>query len=101
MVLAKGAQDPLEVHELIGFSYAQHPKEAPLVADAGVVARLPAWGEAIRRFRAGQFDRAREALREAGDPETDPLVAAYAARLARFPDGPPTGWSPVTKLDSK
>ena len=101
VVLAKGAQDPLEVHELIGFSYAQHPKEAPLVADAGVVARLPAWGEAIRRFRAGQFDRAREALREAGDPETDPLVAAYAARLARFPDGPPTGWSPVTKLDSK
>lgn len=101
LVLAKGAQDPLEVHELVGLTFAQDPKEAPLVAPPAVVARLPAWGEAIRRFRAGQFDRAREALHEAGDPREDPLVAAYAERLARFPDGPPPGWSPVTRLDSK
>ena len=101
VVLAKGAQDPLEVHELIGLAVATDPKEAPLLADPALVARLPAWGEAIRRFRAGQFDSAAEALREAGDPAEDPLVAAYAARLARFPDGPPRGWSPVTRLDSK
>lgn len=101
LVLAKGAQDPLEVHELVGLTFAQDPKEAALVAPPAVVARLPAWGEAIRRYRAGQFDHAREALREAGDPREDPLVAAYAERLARFPDGPPPGWSPVTRLDSK
>ncbi len=101
LVLAKGAQDPLEVHELVGLSVASGPKEAALVADPALVARLPAWGEAIRRFRAGQFDRATEALREAGDPEHDPLIAAYAARIARYPDGPPRDWSPVTKLDSK
>lgn len=101
VVLAKGAQDPLEVHELVGLAVAPDAKDAPLLADPGLVARLPAWREAIRLYRAGQFDRAGEALREAGDPAKDPLIAAYAARLARFPDGPPEGWSPVTRLDSK
>jgi adenylate cyclase len=101
LVLAKGTQDPVEVHELVGLSVATDDKDAPMVADRALVARLPAWGEAIRRFRAGQFAQAREALLEAGDPAQDPLVAAYAARLARFPDGPPPDWSPVTRLDSK
>ncbi len=98
LVLAKGTQDPVEVHELVGLSAATDAADAALVADRSLVARLPAWGEAIRRFRAGQFGAAREALREAGD---DRLVAAYAARLDEYPHGPPSGWSPVTKLDSK
>ncbi len=101
LVLAKGSQDPLEVHELVGLSVASDPKEAPLLADRALVARLPAWGEAIRAFRAGQFARATEALRDAGDPAKDPLVAAYAERIARHPHGPPADWSPVTRLDSK
>lgn len=101
LVLAKGTQDPVEVHELVGLSVAADAKDAPLVADRTLVARLPAWGEAIRRFRAGQFAAARAALQDAGDPARDPLVAAYAARLAQHPDGPPAGWSPVTRLDSK
>lgn len=102
LVLAKGTQDPVEVHELVGLSTATDPRDVPLLADRALVMRLPAWGEAIRAFRAGQFSRATEALREAGDPAQDPLVAAYAARIARFPDGaPPAGWSPVTRLDSK
>ncbi|MBR0678916.1 adenylate/guanylate cyclase domain-containing protein [Roseomonas eburnea] len=101
LVLAKGTQDPVEVHELVGLSVAADPKDAPLLADPALVARLPAWGEAIRRWRAGQFDAAAAALREAGDPAKDPLVAAYAARLARYPGGRPDDWSPVTRLDSK
>jgi adenylate cyclase len=101
LVLAKGTQDPVEVHELVGLSVATDATDAPLVADRALVARLPAWGEAIRRFRAGQFAAARDALRDAGDPATDPLVAAYDERLARFPDEPPADWSPVTRLDSK
>lgn len=101
LVLAKGAQDPLEVHELVGLSVASDPREAPLLADRALVARLPAWGEAIRAFRAGQFTRAADALREAGDPAKDPLLAAYLARVERHPHGPPADWSPVTRLDSK
>ena len=101
LVLAKGTQDPVEVHELVGLSVATEAKDASLVADRALVARLPAWGEAIRAFRAGQFARAREALHEAGDPRQDSLVAAYLARIDRFPDGPPADWSPVTRLDSK
>lgn len=101
LVLAKGAQDPLEVHELVGLSVATDEKDAKLLADRALVARLPAWREAIRVFRAGQFARAAEAFREAGDPATDPLLAAYLARIARHPHGPPADWSPVTRLDSK
>jgi adenylate cyclase len=101
LVLAKGTQDPVEVHELVGLSVATDPKDLPLLADRALVARLPAWDEAIRAFRAGQFDRASTALGEAGDPARDPLVAAYLARIARFPDGPPADWSPVTRLESK
>jgi adenylate cyclase len=101
LVLAKGTQDPVEVHELVGLSAAADAKDAPLVADRALVARLPAWGEAIRRFRAGQFAAARAALHEAGDPGADPLVAAYAARLARLGEQAPRDWSPVTRLDSK
>jgi len=101
LVQAKGAQDPIEVHELVGLSVVGSAEENGMLADPRLVARLPAWGEAILRFRAGQFQAAAAALREAGDPAEDPLVAAYAARIARYPDGPPAGWSPVTRLDSK
>ena len=101
LVLAKGTQDPVEVHELVGLSVAADARDAPLVADRALVARLPAWEEAILRFRAGQFGPALAALREAGDPAQDPLVAAYLDRLSRHPGGPPAGWSPVTRLDSK
>ncbi|MBP0462837.1 adenylate/guanylate cyclase domain-containing protein [Roseomonas sp. PWR1] len=101
LVLAKGTQDPLEVHELVGLSVAAEERDRPLLADPALVARLPAWGDAIRAFRAGQFARASEAFREAGDPARDPLLAAYAERLARHPGGPPPGWSPVTRLESK
>ncbi|WP_232474582.1 adenylate/guanylate cyclase domain-containing protein, partial [Neoroseomonas rubea] len=101
LVLAKGTQDPLEVHELVGLAVAAEDRDRPLLADPRLVARLPAWGDAIRAFRAGQFARASEAFREAGDPVRDPLLAAYAERLARHPGGPPAGWSPVTRLESK
>lgn len=98
LVLAKGAQDPLEVHELVGLSGAADERERPLLADPALVARLPAWADAIRAYRAGQFDRAAASLREAGD---DPLTDAYAERLAQHPHGPPRDWSPVTRLESK
>ena len=51
-------------------------------------------GEVVLQWRGGRFAAAMQALKEAGDPARDPLVAAYAARLAQYPDGPPTGWSP-------
>jgi len=101
LVLPKGAQDPIEVHELLGLAHAQDATELPLLADSAVLGRLTAWEDVVLQWRGGQFARAMDALREAGDPARDPLVAAYAGRLARYPDGPPAGWSPVTRLDSK
>ena len=85
-----------------GCRWRRDAKDAPLLADRALVgapARLGRGDPPLPR-RAVRA-RAREALREAGDPAQDPLVAAYAARLARIPDGPPAGWSPVTRLDSK
>ena len=101
LVQPKGAQDPIEVHELLGLSHAQDEAELPLLADRTLVAHLEAWQEVVLQWRGGRFAAAMQALKEAGDPARDPLVAAYAARLAQYPDGPPTGWSPVTRLDTK
>ncbi len=101
LVQPKGAQDPIEVHELLGLSHAQDEAELPLLADRTLVAHLEAWQEVVLQWRGGRFAAAKQALREAGDPARDPLVAAYAARLAQYPEGPPAGWSPVTRLDTK
>jgi adenylate cyclase len=101
LVLAKGASDPIEVHELLGIAAPADAGEEAILADRDQAARLPAWREAVHQWRAGQFREAAAALREAGDPDADPLLATYAARLARHPDGPPPGWSPITRLDSK
>jgi adenylate cyclase len=101
LVLAKGASEPIEIHELLGVALPAEGGDEPILAGRAQVARLPAWNEAVRYWRAGQFREALAALREAGDPATDPLLATYATRLARHPDGPPAGWSPVTRLESK
>ena len=101
LVLPKGAQEPLEIHELVGLAVAPDPADADLLADAGVVARLPEWREVVRRYRAGQFAAAAAALDAAGGAAGDALCAAYAERIATLGAGAPAGWSPVTRLERK
>ncbi|WP_149541100.1 adenylate/guanylate cyclase domain-containing protein [Siccirubricoccus phaeus] len=100
-VLAKGAAQPLELHELLGLATVDSLAEAKLRPDPAALAGLPAWRRMMGAYRAGRFQAAEAALAEAGDPAADPLLAVYAARLAGLRDGAPAGWSPVLRLTTK
>lgn len=102
LVVPKGAREALEVFELLGLTHAADPADAPLVADAALVASLPAWQEMLLCYRSGRFAAAADALRRAGRPESDPLAAIYAERLARLVAEPPApGWTPAMHFDEK
>jgi adenylate cyclase len=102
LVVPKGAREPLEIHELLGLTSARDAADQPLIADAALVASLPAWQEMILAYRAGQFDAAEDALRRAARPPGDRLAAVYAERLRRLRAEPPApGWTPALHFDEK
>jgi adenylate cyclase len=102
MVVPKGTQEPVEIHELVGLIAAHDKADAPLVADPAIVASLPAWREMILCYRAGLFDAAEDALRRAARPATDALAATYAARIARLRAEPPgPDWSAAIRFAEK
>ncbi len=101
LVLAKGARQEAEVHELLGLSVAADFPSRRLLADAAAVARLPAWGRLVALYRAGRFAEAAALLPEAAPPG-DALAALYAARLAGLRAAAPgPGWSPVLRHATK
>jgi adenylate cyclase len=100
LVLAKGSDRPLELHELLGFAVVDDIADAPLRPDPRIAARLPAWRRMIGAYRAGRFDEAQAALAEAGAAD-DSLVALYAERLGSLRAGAPPDWSPVRRFTTK
>lgn len=101
LVMPKGTGEAVAIHELLGLSGARSPDDEPLVAEPGLVARLPLWEEMIRCYRAGQFDAAAAALEGFG-AEADSLARVYAGRIARLRGSPPgDAWSPVVAFDHK
>ena len=101
LVLVKGAANPMELHELLGFAVVDRPADAPLRPDPRIVARLPAWRRMLGAYRAGRFDEAAAALSEAGDPADDRLARLYAERIDRLREGAPPDWSPVFRATTK
>ena len=101
LVLAKGSDQALELHELLGLAVVDSLADAPLRPDPQLAARLPAWRRMIGAYRAAQFDEASAALTEMGDAAGDALVSVYAARLAELSAGAPPDWSPVLRFTSK
>jgi len=101
LVLAKGSDQALELHELLGFAVVDSLADAPLRPDPQLAARLPAWRRMIGAYRAARFEEAAAALAEMGDPARDGLVALYAARVAELSAGAPPDWSPVLRFTSK
>jgi adenylate cyclase len=101
LVLAKGSEQPFELHELLGFAVVDRIADAPLRPDPQLAARLPAWRRMVGAYRAARFEDAAAALAEAGDPASDPLVRIYAERLAVLRAGTPPDWSPVLRFTSK
>ncbi len=86
LVRVKGKAEPVEVFELLGD------------ADTTVASYLQpeTWDAAVRAFREGDLERARQlfqAFRDA-NPE-DPVSRVYAERLAALGDRVPTGWDGV------
>lgn len=93
LAVAKGANTPVEIHELLRVNTSNRPRVEP----DGL-----AWCEMIRAYRAGRFRQAADALACVGDPHHDPLIALYAQRLQRLREQPPPpGWSPVNLMTTK
>jgi adenylate cyclase len=101
LVLAKGSDRPIELHELLGFAVVDSLADAPLRPDRRIATGLPAWRRMIGAYRAARFEEAAAALAEAGDPAHDPLAAIYAERLSKLRAGTPPDWSPVLRFTSK
>jgi adenylate cyclase len=114
LVLPKGAQEPIEIHELVGLAAGVRGPEgtadARLAADPAILAGLPHWRTMVRCFRARQFEAAEEALRasaaaassSAAVAAADPLAAVYDARLAALrAEPPPADWTPVIRFERK
>ncbi|NKC31172.1 adenylate/guanylate cyclase domain-containing protein [Falsiroseomonas selenitidurans] len=101
LVLAKGAAQPIALHELLGLAVGNRLADAPLRIDPGLAARLPAWHRMIAAYRAARFEEAAAALAEAVDDGPDPLATLYAERLAALRAGPPADWSPVLRFTTK
>jgi len=98
LVLPKGAQDPIEIFELVGT--APGKDDDPFAAN-GVTAMLPAWRDMVHAYRAGSFDEA-AALLDRAAPKDDPLACTYRARLdALRAAPPPDDWSPLIRFESK
>lgn len=102
LVQPKGTGGAVGIQELIGLASARGAEDEPLLADPALMARLPAWEEMIRCYRAAQFDAAAAALAEFGAEPADPLAAIYAERLVRFRATPPgPDWTPLVTFDHK
>ena len=102
LVQPKGTGGAVGIQELIGLATARAAEDEPLLADRALMARLPAWEEMVRCYRAAQFEAAARALAEFGADGADPLAALYGDRLARFRREPPgPDWTPLVAFDHK
>lgn len=101
LVTVKGANEPVEVCELLGLSQSMKAADDFLLAPAGIRALLPAWETMMAHWRAGRLDEAREALAETALRPDDPLAALYARRLRDPAPGSDGHFSPVVRIETK
>ncbi len=86
-VVAKGKREPITIYELLDVDDA-----------ASTTALLPRWNEALRAYRAGEFDVAAAAFEEFVD---DGPARLLAERCRAFIAAPPKHWTGVLELVSK
>jgi adenylate cyclase len=99
IVIAKGTELPMPVHELLGVADKSAPEE--LRASAEDIASLDDWAACIAAFRAGQFGDARAILQATQCVSRFPVAAIYAARLAELGGLAAPGWSPAVHMTVK
>jgi adenylate cyclase len=96
IVLVKGAQVPMEIHELLG------PLPGLPLRRAAEPASLQRWQAMIGHFRAGRFAEAQATIAQLAPADDDTLAALYRHRLDALAAAPPgPDWSPVTRFTTK
>lgn len=92
-VRVKGKEEPVAIFEPIGL-------EGQIGKDRQDELRL--WSQALRAYRAQDWDQAELALLNLGRLAPQPLYEAYGERIARCRKAPPgDGWDGVWIFDSK
>ncbi|WP_034995973.1 adenylate/guanylate cyclase domain-containing protein [Beijerinckia mobilis] len=99
IVIVKGAEAPLPVHELVGLRDHEAPPQ--LRAREADIATLKSWEACVEAYREGRFDAAREALAAVQTSCTFPVAAVYAERLAALESAAPPDWTPLVRLNVK
>ncbi len=93
-IKVKGREEALSIYQPIGLKGE---------VDRKVLDELKLWDQALRAYRAQQWDQLEVTLLNLQriDPECD-LYALYSNRVAEFRRAPPpTGWEGVTAFDEK
>lgn len=92
-VRVKGKAEPVGIYEPLGLA-GQVPAET--------LARLRQWDEALRAYRAQEWDRAEALLGELSRAAPHYLYDLYAKRIARYRQEPPGAqWDGVTTFETK
>lgn len=101
-VLAKGRQQPADIHELLGLRRANDPADAALVLDAADIAWAATWDWIVTAYLDRRFTEARDVLSGLTTPRNDPLQQLYTDRLDAFiARPPPDDWDGVTAYQVK
>jgi len=99
IVIVKGTESPMPIHELLGFADRDAPPD--LRAPNADIASLATWEDCVAAYREGRFDAARTALGAMRCASKFPVAAIYAARLAELGSGAAPGWSPAERMTVK
>ena len=101
-VLAKGRQQPADVHELLGLRHADDPADAALVLAKAEVAWAATWDWIVAAYLERRFADARDALAGLITSRNDPLKQLFSERLDKFiARPPPDDWDGVTAYQVK
>jgi adenylate cyclase len=101
-VLAKGRQQPTELHELLGLRHADDPADADLVLAPAEIAWAQAWDGIVSNYLRRQFADAQAALAALPPLRNDPLHDMFFKRIDTFTARPPPeDWDGVTAYNEK
>jgi adenylate cyclase len=101
-VLAKGRQQPTELHELLGLRDTDNAADAPLVLDATDIAWAAAWDRIVAAYLDRRFVEALEVLSGLTRSRNDIMSQLFFERIQTLiARPPPEDWDGVTAYQAK
>jgi len=101
-VLAKGRQQPTELHELLGLRHAADPADGALVLDAAEITWAAEWDSILAAYLDRRFSDAHAILSGLTMGRDDPLRILFFDRIKKFTvEAPPEDWDGVTAYQTK